>query len=85
MKDTIFIGSTKLSDDSFYIDVLFFPHTSFSKSLYPTISRYFKIVGARYEIKGNFSGKEERFEVGKIDGVHSISPYTVLRTTYTRN
>ncbi len=38
---TIFITAQKIDDKSFYIDVLYYNNTSYSKSLYPTLSRYF--------------------------------------------
>ena len=87
MKDTIYLTSGKLNDTQFFIDVLYYAHTSYSKSLYPTIARYFKKYAMEYMQGGTYSSTEKEIDVPCIiDGYHSkdLPPYFIKRTIYTK-
>ena len=73
---TIFLGSGKLSEKQFFVDVLYFGATSYSKSLYPTIDRYFKKYATEYMEGGTFSSTSDII-------VQYL--YKIMRTTYTKN
>lgn len=86
MNKTIFIGAEKIDDNSFYIDVLYYSATSYSKSLYPTITRYFRKYAMDFMGGGTYSSKEVKiYEGGIYDGLHAHAPYFIKRTIYTKN
>ena len=86
--DTIYLASGKINDTQFFIDILYYPHTSYSKSLYPTISRYFKKYAMEYMQGGTYSSIEQKIEIPNsiIDSYHSptLAPYSIKRTVYTK-
>jgi len=85
MNKTIFLGSNKIDDKSFYIDVLYFSATSYSKSLYPTLSRYFKEYANVHFKGGNYTSKEHNItETGKMDDVITSNIYFIKRVIYTK-
>ena len=84
MNNTIYLGSEKIDEKSFFIDVLYFSATSYSKSLYPTIERYFKKKAIEYFKGGSYTSTSEKIaETGKLDGVITWNIYIIMRTTYT--
>lgn len=82
---TIFLGSGKLNDTQFFIDVLYFGATSYSKSLYPTIDRYFKKYAMEYMGGGTYTSTCNTIaEDEKIEGYSTSGFYKIMRTIYTK-
>jgi len=79
------INKARVSDDEFFIDVMYYPHTSFSKSLYPTIARAFTTTTKQLEMPhGNYQEQPHtELELGNGHEVYgTLAPYTIKRVTF---
>jgi len=84
MNTTIFLSSEKIDEKSFFVDVLYFSGTSYSKSLYPTLSRYFKKYALIHFKGGSYTSKEvDIAECGKLENVINHDIYFIKRVIYT--
>lgn len=83
MNKTIYIDSGKLSDTSFFIDVLYYSATSYSKSLYPTLTRLFNKYSIQYLGGGTYSSIEMKLAVPCQKSNETYPPYYIKRTIYT--
>lgn len=85
MNKTIFLNAVKIDDKSFLIDVLYFSATSYSKSLYPTLTRLFNKYAIEFFSGGSYDSREETIaKAGELAGVITYDTYFIKRVIYTK-
>lgn len=77
MKNTIILSSCITSSKTLVIDALYFSGTSYSKSLYPTITKEFNKRAEGFCGGGKYTSSE-------VDIINENN-YSIKRITYTKN
>ena len=84
MNRTIFLQAGKLNENSFFIDVLYWNGTSYSKSLYPMITRMFQKYSVIFFKGGSYKNEELKLlDSSSTEPDISTSSYYIKRVIYT--
>ena len=60
---TTVISAEKIDDNSFYVDVLYYTGTSYSKSVYPTLARAFQKYALELMNGGSYKSRSIDIEI----------------------
>ena len=81
---TTVISAEKIDDNSFYVDVLYYTGTSYSKSVYPTLARAFQKYALELMNGGSYKSRSIDIEINNKLYRHTPKPYFIKRKIYTK-
>ncbi len=76
---TTVLQVVKVDENSYFADFLYQSSTSYSKSLYPTITRTFKKLPP-----GNYNQTDQNINIDCEHPTYSAKPYAIKRVTWNK-